>query len=104
MSIYQRTQGLRYTVYRDQTPLNNKNKENTENRSNKNSIIMGDFNIDLAANTDNNYHNDFKDKLLEVLPLCGFVQIIKESTRNISSARPPLIDHIWMTNLYKLVQ
>ena len=38
---------------------------------------------------------EFKDKLLNTLPLLGFVQM---------NSVPALIDHIWLTNVRKLVQ
>ena len=72
---------------------------------NTNSVIIGDFNINLDDNNNTNQRNtDMKDKLLNILPLNSFVQIIKECTRFSSNSLSTLIDHIWVSNFKKLVQ
>ena len=70
-----------------------------------NSLIIGDFNINLDDNNTmiNQRNSDMKDKLLNVLPLSGFVQIIKDCTRFCSNSLPTLIDHIWISNMNKFV-
>ena len=45
-----------------------------------------------------------KDKLLDVLPIEGFTQVVRNDTRHCSNMKSTLIDHIWIKNLSKLVQ
>ena len=47
-----------------------------------NSLLIGDFNINLddSVNSFNHRNMEFKDKLLNTLPLLGFVQMIRECT------------------------
>ena len=61
-----------------------------------NSLILGDFNINLddSDNSFNHRNLEFKDKLLNTLPLLGFVQMLRECTRFCSNSVPTLIDHI----------
>ena len=55
--------------------------ENMERKNN--TIILGDFNIDLTDenNTFIQLQQDFKDSLLNCLPLAGFTQIVKNPTK-----------------------
>ena len=71
-----------------------------------NSLLIGHFNINLddSVNSFNHRNMEFKDKLLNTLPLLGFVQMLRECTRFCSNSVPTLIDHIWITNVRKLVQ
>ena len=78
--------------------------ENMERKNN--TIILGDFNIDLTDenNTFIQLQQDFKDSLLNCLPLAGFTQIVKNPTRHCSGRKSSLIDHVWLNNLSKMEQ
>ena len=69
-----------------------------ENSANKgNSILIGDFNINLDPenNDDLNYNEEFKDKLLDTLPLAGYTQMVRRHTRHRQGNTSTLIDHSW---------
>ena len=72
----------------------------------RNSLIIGDINVNMNDNHDHNNHvqSDLKDKLLNLLPSEGFTQVIKKNTRHSSCSQPSLIDHVWLNNLTKLEQ
>ena len=78
-----------------------------EKRNNDmNSIVMGDSNINLNNEQNNNAHlfPELKDRLLETLPLEGFTQAVRNDTRHCSGQKSSLLDHFWNRNMTKLVQ
>ena len=81
-----------------------KDIDDMENK--RNAIILGDFNIDLTDNDSTflQLQQEFKDNLLNYLPLAGYTQIIKNPTRHCNGKKSTLIDHIWLNNLSKMEQ
>ena len=71
-----------------------------------NCVLIGDFNINLdPENTENQYHNEeFKDKLLDTLPLAGYTQLVRNNTRHRIGNKSTLIDHSWTNRVNKHVQ
>ena len=71
-----------------------------------NSILIGDFNINLDPENidDQNDNEDFKDKLLDSLPLAGYTQMVRHNTRHRKGNKPTLIDHSWTNRVMKHVQ
>ena len=69
--------------------------------SDKNILIMGDFNIDLEVKTNYPTQALFKDKLLDNLPIIGLTQTVNKTTRHSSNSRSTLIDHSWNNNMNK---
>ena len=69
-------------------------------------ILIGDFNINLdPKNNDNlNYNEEFKDKLLDTLPLAGYTQMVRRHTRHRQGNKSTLIDHSWTNRVNKHVQ
>ena len=69
-------------------------------------MLLGDFNVNLNGEEENpgSNNNVLKDKLLDSLPIEGFTQNIKKNTRHCINAKSPLIDHIWIKNMSKLIQ
>ena len=78
--------------------------ENTATKGN--SILIGDFNINLDPENleDPNENEDFKDKLLNSLPLAGYTQMVRHNTRHRKGNKPMLIDHSWTNKVMKHVQ
>ena len=66
-----------------------------------NCIIMGDYNVNLDQNYNENHNNILKNLLLETLPMSGFTQLVNGATRFSSCSNPSLIDHAWCNNLTK---
>ena len=71
----------------------------------KNTIILGDFNVNLAENVQNMIQGatELKDILLENLPSQGYTQCVRNCTRHSSNTISSLIDHVWIGNMNKLI-
>ena len=76
----------------------------TENYENV--IIIGDLNVNLDPDTsDNNpLQTVLRDELLDVFPLAGLKQTVRNNTRQIENQKASLLDQSWNSNMNKHVK
>merc|ERR1712082_150193 len=76
----------------------------TENYENV--IIIGDLNVNLDPDTsDNNpLQTVLRDELLDVFPLAGLKQMVRNNTRQIENQKASLLDQSWNSNMNKHVK
>ena len=80
--------------------VNDKQTENYENVT-----IIGDLNINLdpECNDHSPLHSVLKEELLDVFPLAGLKQTVRNCTRQVEKQTPSLIDQSWTSNMNKHV-